>query len=529
MRFRLHAFRHRLPPGPGIFPYLGLIQAVRAFENPLGEFMRYYNTYGPVFTTRFMGGIEMVWIIGPEANQYILVDNAKNFSWREGFLGDLIPVIGDGLLTTDGEVHDRARKLLNPLFTPARIRSYAERMVFRAQERVKELHLGETVEIFHWARNLALTIAGDILFGFEHAERLAPAFSRAFDEALAFYSYPLQVQYLRGPGSPWDQMQKARARLDRILYPEIQLRRHQGANGENILDLLLRAEEEGERFSDREIRDQAMTLLFAGHDTSTCTLTWMAMLLGQNRAVYRRLREEIEDVLGDRPPTADDLMNRLPYLNQVLAETLRMYPPAWVGPRRALNDFEIYGYKIPGGTNVAYSSWLTHHLPHVYPDPEAFDPERFAPGEEKKLKPGAYVPFGRGQRLCIGMRFGEMEVKAVAVSLLQHFHLELLPGQDFRPHTMPTLSPRYGVKVRLLPKKMVFKSAVAIQRPRRNFTASHPIPASESGGESPRILQEHFFSSPPSSYATEKKEIHEIPLAMNGCPYHHPSDGPTKD
>lgn len=486
MRFRFHAFRHRLPEGPGVFPYLGVIQAIRAFENPLGEFMHYYNTYGPVFTTRFLGGIEMVWIIGPEANQYILVENPRNFSWREGFMGDLIPVIGDGLLTTDGEIHDRARKLLNPLFAPARIRAYAERMVVRARERVEQLRLGEVVEIFHWARTLALTIAGDILFGFAEAERLAPRFSAAFDRALAFYAYPLQVQYLRGPGSPWERMQKARAEMDRILFPEIERRRREGAEGENILDLLIRAEVDGERFTDREIRDQAVTLLFAGHDTSTCTLSWMMMLLGQNRTVYRRLHEEIEEKLGDRPPTPDELMNGLPYLNQVLAETLRMYPPAWVGPRRALEDFEIYGQRIPGGTNVAYSSWLTHHLPHVFPDPEAFDPERFAPGEEKKLKPGAYVPFGRGQRLCIGMRFGEMEVKAVAVALLQKYHLELLPGQDFRPHTMPTLSPRFGVKLRVLPKEAVFKSALGTTGLRRIARAPSPLLESVPSGSLPQ-------------------------------------------
>jgi cytochrome P450 len=457
---------------------VGLFQAIRAFENPLGEFMRYYRTYGPVFTTRFLGGIEMVWLIGPEANQYILVENAKNFSWREGFLGDLIPILGDGLLTTDREVHDRARRLLNPLFFPARIRAYAERMILRARERVEELHLGQELEVFHWMRTLSLTIAGDILFGFGEAERLAPAFSSAFDEALRFYAYPLQVQYLRGPLTPWDIMQKARKRMDKILYPEIARRRKNGKLGENILDLLIGAEDNGERFTDKEIRDQAMTLLFAGHDTSTCTLTWMIMLLGMNRAVYRRLHEEIDSALGDRPPTPEELISGLPYLNQVLAETLRMYPPAWVGPRRAIEDFEIYGYRIPGGTNVAYSSWLTHHLPHVFPDPEAFDPDRFTPEEEKKLKPGAYVPFGRGQRLCIGMRFGEMEVKAVAVSLLQRYHLELLPGQDFRPHTMPTLSPRYGVRVRILPKDLAYRGALARRTIKR-------IPSSESSPSVP--------------------------------------------
>jgi cytochrome P450 len=419
--------------------------------------MRYYRKYGPVFTTRFLGGIEMVWCIGPEANQYILVENAKNFLWREGFLGDLIPFIGDGLLTTDGETHDRARRLLNPLFSPERIRRYAERMIVKAMERVDRLRYGERIEIFRWARETALEIAGDILFGFERSRVLAPTFSKLFDEGLRYYAYPLQVQYLKLPFTPWARLKKARRKMEEILLGEILRRRKEGAKGENILDLLIRAEEEGDVFTDKEIVDQALTLLFAGHDTSTCTITWMMVLLGQNRIPYLRLHEEVDSIWGKREPSPEDLFQNFVYLDKVLAETLRLYPPAWVGPRRAIEDFEIYGVRIPGGTNVAYSSWLTHHLPHVYPDPESFDPERFDEENKSKIPPGAYVPFGRGKRLCIGMRFGELEVKTVVASLLSRFHLELVPGQDFRPHTMPTLSPRYGVYMNVLPKSAVWQ------------------------------------------------------------------------
>jgi hypothetical protein len=220
-----------------------------------------------------------------------------------------------------------------------------------------------------------------------------------------------------------------------------------------------------DRFTDREIRDQVMTLLFAGHDTTTSTVTWALMLLGQHRAPYRRLQEEITATLGYTDADADDLDGGLPLLENVVAETLRLYPPAWIGPRRAIDDFEIYGHRIPGGTNIAYSSWLTHRLPHVFPDPDAFDPDRWTGDTARELQPGAYVPFGRGPRTCIGMRFGELEVKTILTTLLRRHHLELLPGQDFRAHTQPTISPRNGVRMIVRPRDHAGRRIAAFREP----------------------------------------------------------------
>jgi cytochrome P450 len=216
--------------------------------------------------------------------------------------------------------------------------------------------------------------------------------------------------------------------------------------GETVLDMLLAAGEDGDRLDETEIRDHVLTLLFAGHDTTAATVSWMFMLLGQHPHVMRRLQHEIDAALPDRDATADDLLNGLPFLDQVIKETLRLYPAAWFGPRRARKDFNMYGHKIPAGTHVAYSSWLTHRLPHLWPDPDAFEPERFAPERARQISAGAYVPFGRGPRTCIGMRFGELEVKAIAATMLRRWHLELFPGQDFRARTIPTISPRDGVK-----------------------------------------------------------------------------------
>lgn len=471
MRNRLHHFLHPMPPGPGIFPYLQIGPMRRLLENPLGAFMRYYEEYGPVYTLRFLGQ-EIVMMAGPEANHHVLVENHRNFSWSKGWLGELTPFIGHGLLTTDGEDHDRARRLMLPVFRPDRIRGYAERMVTQAGRAADRLDPGQHVDIYEWTRRLALTIACDILFGIDADHALARTFSRQFERGLAFYAYPIQLQVLRGPGTPWWHMQRARRKMDRILYHEIQRRRREGHDGENILDILIRADEDGDRFTDREIRDQVMTLLFAGHDTTTCTVSWAMMLLGQHRSPYRRLQGELEEVLGDDDPEAEDLNGGLPWLEDVVAETLRLYPPAWIGPRRAIEDFEIYGHRIPGNTNVAYSSWLTHRLPHVFPDPDAFDPGRWRDDTARELQPGAYVPFGRGPRTCIGMRFGELEVKTILATLLQRHHLELLPGQDFRAHTQPTISPRNGVRMTIRPRGHVEQRIAAFREPRARRPAA---------------------------------------------------------
>jgi cytochrome P450 len=214
-----------------------------------------------------------------------------------------------------------------------------------------------------------------------------------------------------------------------------------------VLGLLLDAadEEDGSQLSDREIRDQLMTLLFAGHDTSTSTLSFLVYELARNPAALATLVAEQDRVLDGKPPTAEQLAGELPELEMALDETLRLYPPAWIGPRRAMRTFEFAGCDVPAGAHVNYCSWASHRLPHVFEDPEAFIPERFRRDRKAALPKGAYVPFGGGSRICIGKRFGQMEVKAVATLLLQRCRLERRPGHTMTIREMPTLSPRGGL------------------------------------------------------------------------------------
>jgi cytochrome P450 len=249
-------------------------------------------------------------------------------------------------------------------------------------------------------------------------------------------------------------MHASRAVLDEIVYGEIAHRRKSpDASRLDVLSLLLDVRDEaGEGFSDREVRDQMMTLMFAGHDTSTSTLTFMMYELARRPDVIEKLQEEQDRVLGGRTPDLETLERGMPYLEMVLDEVLRLYPPAWIGPRRAVREFDFNGHTVPEGAYLNYCSWASHRIPEVFPDPEAFVPERFEKERKAALPRGAYVPFGGGKRICIGKRFGQTEVKLVATMLLQRLRLDLLPGRTMTVRQMPTLSPKGGLKMRVLPR-----------------------------------------------------------------------------
>lgn len=449
MKLTLHGLRYRLPPGPGRFPYVDPAFGLRMRKDMLGELMRITEAYGPVFTLR-MPGLQIVFLVSPEANQRILVTHVRDFAWQDGFFGDLIPFIGRGLLTTDDDDHDRARRLLMPSFTMARVRGYTDDIVRIVGDAADRLMAGSTIELHAWTRALALCVATDVILGMHSTAALGRRLAEHFEAGLSFYGGAFWTTLvLRGPGTPFRRMLRHVAEIDRMLEPEIARRLHDPTRDGSVLDTLVHASEGADRLSPQEIRDHALTLLFAGHDTTAATVSWLFSLLGRHPEVYRRLQAEIDDKLGARPPTAEDLVHGLPYLDRVLKETLRLYPPAWFGPRRARETFEIHGHTIPAGTHVAYCSWLTHRLPQLWSHPEGFDPDRWSEDRVRAIVPGAYVPFGGGPRVCLGKRFGELEAKAITVALLRRFEVQLEPAQDFSARTIPTISPRHGVRIRL--------------------------------------------------------------------------------
>jgi cytochrome P450 len=376
------------------------------------------------------------------------VSHASNFSWREGHMGDLTPLLGDGLLTIDGEFHRRSRRIMLPAFHHRTIAAALGTMDTEIDRALEDWRDGGRIDIYHWTRRLALRIAMRALFGFDPDSTAARIdVAGKFEQGLGFWARDYWLQVLRGPGTPFTQMQAARRALDGVIFDEIARRRRSGERGEDVLSLLLDAtDEDGECLNDRQIRDEVMTLLFAGHDTTTSTIGFMFYELARHPDVAAALQDEQDRALGGERPDAAVLMSgQLELLEMVQDETLRMYPPAWIGARKSIDSFEFAGQTVPGGVYVNYSSWVSHHLAHVFPEPEQFRPERFAPDAKAALPKGAYVPFGAGSRICIGMRFGQLEIKAIATALLRRFDFELEPGYELRVRQSPTIGPRHGV------------------------------------------------------------------------------------
>jgi cytochrome P450 len=407
-------------------------------RDPLPLLLEGYERFGPVFTIRVLHG-NVVFMLGPEANHYMTVSHAANFSWRDGHLGDMIPLLGDGLLTIDGEFHRRSRKIMLPAFHRDQIAKTQATMDEEVGRALAGWRAGDEVDLYAWTRVLALRIAMRALFGLDPDNRSDISTAHDFEEALGFWSRDYTLQVLRGPGTPWRRLMNARRRLDALIFAEIDRRRATGERGEDILSLLLDAtDEDGEGLSKRHIRDEVMTLLFAGHDTTTSTVAFLFYELARDRGAHARV---VEDLASGS--TAE--------LELAMDETLRLYPPAWIGPRRALEPFEFAGAQVPAGIPVNYCSWASHRLPDVWPEPERFDPQRFAPGNRELIPKGAYVPFGGGSRTCIGMRFGQQEIRTIAAAILERFEPELVAGYELEVRQMPTIGPKQGLPLVLRP------------------------------------------------------------------------------
>jgi cytochrome P450 len=440
-----------LPPGLTGFSARRTQQVAR---DPLPLLLDCYREYGPVFSMRILHA-SGVFMLGPAANHHVLVENAANFRWRDGAFIDLIPLMGDGMLTIDGAYHRRARRIMLPAFHRDRIAATQETMVEETLRALDGHGPGQELDVYHWTRALALRIAMRALFGFDpdRSNRDIDV-AEEFERALSYYGHDYLSQALRGPRTPWRRMHQARRLLDRVIFAEIDRRRGQDDFGEDVLSLLMQArDDDGSAYSDQELRDQLMTLLFAGHDTTTSTVTFLFYELARHPRALARLLEEQDAVLDGRAPAAGDVTGEaLPELEMAIDETLRLYPPAWIGPRRSVEAFEFEGHRIPGDVPISYCSWASHRIPEVFPEPEAFVPERFAAEAKARLPKGAYVPFGGGSRTCIGMRFGQMEIRTIATLILQRMRLSLIPGHTMRIRQMPTLSPRGGLSMLVEPR-----------------------------------------------------------------------------
>lgn len=411
------------PPGELRF---SLRRTNRYVRDPLTVLLEGYERYGPVFTLKIFHH-NVVFMLGPQANHHVLVSHADNFDWRGGHFRDLIPLMGDGLLTTDGAYHRGHRMAMVPMFHKDRIAASMATIGEEVGRAVDALVPGSVIDVAVWTRELALRVAMRALFGFDPDAAFAGAVDPAheFETALAFHAVSVPEQILRGPGSAYQRLLGARARLDELLYAEIDGRRESGERGPDLLSLLLDVtDEDGDPLERGQVRDQVMTLLFAGHDTTTSTVSFLFWELAQNRG------------LAEDPGITIEML---------IDETLRKYPAAYTGPRRTVAPFEFAGHTVPGGVQLHYCSWASHHLPDVFPDPERFDPYRFTPAARAALPKGAYVPFGGGSRTCLGMRFGQAEIAIIARAVLERLRFEPVPGYRLQIRHAPTISPARGL------------------------------------------------------------------------------------
>jgi cytochrome P450 len=355
--------------------------------------------------------------------------------------------LGDGLITLEGTDHRRHRRLVQPVMHHQSLAAQADTMVDLARQRVHSWRDGSIVDLHAEMADLTLRIVATALFDIAPAEAeglvaAAHGFAGSLNVVLR-RAFPLP-EWLPTPGNRL--RRETVARMDALAYALIRRRRADLDGRSDLLSLLLRAVDSGggPSLSDREVRDELMTMLFAGHETSAAALTWAWYLLGEHPAVTAQLRAEIAATVGERPPSMADLA-RMPKLAQVIRETLRLYPPAWVFDRSPRRDLELAGHTIPRGANILFSPYVAHRDPAVWDAPEEFRPQRFAQPPPR----AAYLPFGDGPRLCVGNRFAETEIALVLATMLPRVDLQRTGTGPVRVLGDATLRPRNGLTVRV--------------------------------------------------------------------------------
>ena len=413
-------------------------------RDPLREFLKAFNDFGDVVRFRF-GPMVGHLVSSPEGVNHVLAENNKNYGKQTRGYAALRYVLGNGLLTSEGAFWKRQRCIAQPAFHRQRIAGFAAAMVRAAAECAQAQKRGQVVDVHHEMMRLTLRIVGETLLGYDpsgDADEVGSALAlllRIVNQRTA------RVIFFARPVLPTPENLRVRrslAALDSVVLRMIAERRK--SPGDDLLSMLMQARDAdtGEAMDDRQLRDEAMTIFLAGHETTANALAWTWLLLSRSPAAFRELREELAAVLGGRDPTADDLP-RLRFTRMVLEESLRLYPPAWIIARSASGPDEIGGYEIPAGSIVFVSPWVVHRHPKYWNDPEGFDPHRF--GREPPR--GAYFPFGGGPRQCIGNGFAMMEAQLVLATIAQRLKFELVPGHPVEPEPSITLRPRHGLSM----------------------------------------------------------------------------------
>jgi cytochrome P450 len=414
--------------------------------DPLGYFTGLMREYGDLVGLRVLN-FRILLLNHPDHIEDVLVNHPRKFIRGRVLLANK-RIFGRGLLTSDGDFWLRQRRLAQPAFHRARIAGYASTMVEYTERLLHEWQDGEERDIHAEMMRLTLQIVGKTLFDAD-VERDAQDIGKSMELLLELSANFRRTIFIPHwvPTPTNFRMERAIRKIEKVLYRMIAEKRASGRDSGDLLSMLLAAQDEdGSRMTDQQLRDEAITLFLAGHETTANTLSWTWWLLAQNPAVEAKLHAELRTVLAGRAPSLDDLP-KLVYTNHIITESMRLYPPAWGLARTAIEDHEIAGYAVPKGSGVSFAQWTVHRDPRWYDAPEEFRPERWEGDLLKRIPRFAYFPFGGGPRQCIGNSFALMEAALTLATIAQLYRFRLVPGHPVVPLASITLRPRYGIRV----------------------------------------------------------------------------------
>lgn len=440
----------KIPPGPRSLPPFGSASAMARDTSTFA--LNVWQRYGDIVRIRFLFWPGYL-LYHPDFVKYVLHDHHRNYDKHFPMMASVKPLFGNGLFTNDGESWLHQRRLMQPSFHHKRLAHFGTTMTDATLAMLERWQgsVNQQLDIPQEMMRLTLQIAGLTLFNLDlssDADTVGRTFTAILPLLMKYSLVPFPPLWVPTPGNR--RLQAGIATLDSVVYDIInEQRKHiSGSDREtdDLLSMLLTARdaETGEGMNDRQLRDEVMTLLLAGHETTAISLMWTLYLLSQHPEVEERLHDELDTVLNGKVATVDRL-NDLPYNRMVIQEAMRLYPPAFGITRHAIADDEIGGYHVPANSIIFMSAYYTHRHPEIWEEPERFDPERFTPERAAKRPRFAYFPFGGGPRICIGNTFAMMEAQLVLATIAQHYQLRLLPGHPVEPEVLATTRPRYGL------------------------------------------------------------------------------------
>ena len=419
-------------------------------EDPLAFLTKCDRNYGDIVPLR-LGLTPACFVTHPDLITHVLRER-NAFIKSRGFRA-LHTLLGDGLLTNEGESWFRQRRLAQPAFHRNRINNYGTIMVDYAEQMLADWKPGESRDIHTDMMRLTLNIVMKAIFNQDVSTGEAETVANALDVAMDWFDSKRRQNFLIWEWFPRPENVRYRNAvkgMDETIYGIIRDRRTSGEDPGDLLSMLMSArdEDDGTGMSDQQLRDEIATLMLAGHETTANALSWTWMLLSQNPEATAKLHAELDEVLEGRLPTSADL-SQLPYANAVIKESMRLYPPVSLIGREAVEDVEIGEYMIPKGCVVMLSQWVLHHSPEYFEEPNSFKPERWLGNLEKELPRGVYFPFGDGPRVCIGKGFALMEAVLILATVAQKYELTLVPEHKIVPQPSITLRPEHGIQVTL--------------------------------------------------------------------------------